>query len=144
MLGLQHRSICCPLASPGRQLHGTPILRRGFLCCTAFGLEYRFATTYSLLCLHVWLALVRLRVEAKDGKDLAQMMYDNFQEDVEIRVRAEGVKVSISLLATEQLLTERFSDNISMECEDMKHLIMHGRHDGPPYNLLTQSRLGLA
>ena len=107
----------CPLASPGWQLHGTPILRRGFLCCTAFGLEYRFATTYSLLCLHVWLALVRLRVEAKDGKDLAQMMYDNFQEDVEIRVRAEGVKVSISLLAIEQLLTERSGVNISMECE---------------------------
>ena len=62
--------------------------------CAAFGLEYRFATTYSLLCLHVWLSLVRLRVEGKDGKDLAQMMYDNFQEDVEIRVRAEGVKVS--------------------------------------------------
>ena len=62
--------------------------------CAAFDLEYRFATTYSLLCLHVWLALVRLRVEGKDGKDLAQMMYDNFQEDVEIRVRSEGVKVS--------------------------------------------------
>jgi len=62
-------------------------------CCAAFDLEYRFATTYSLLCLHVWLALVRLRVEGKDGKDLAQMMYDNFQEDVELRVRAEGVKV---------------------------------------------------
>lgn len=61
--------------------------------CAAFDLEYRFATTYSLLCLHVWLALVRLRAEGKDGKDLAQMMYDNFQEDVEIRVRGEGVKV---------------------------------------------------
>ncbi len=59
----------------------------------AFGLEHKFATTYSLLCLHVWLTLVRLRVEGKDGKDLAQIMYDNFQEDVEIRVRAEGVKV---------------------------------------------------
>ena len=64
--------------------------------CAAFGLEYRFATTYSMLCLHVWLALVRLRAEGKDGKDLAQMMYDNFQEDVEIRVRAEGVKVTPS------------------------------------------------
>ena len=94
-----------------------PILRRSFLCCAAFGLEYRFATTYSLLCLHVWLALVRLRVEAKDGKDLAQMMYDNFQEDVEIRVRAEGVKVSVSLLGMEWLLTELFCVHASMECE---------------------------
>ncbi len=56
-------------------------------------LEYRFATTYSLLCLHVWLILVRLRAEGKDGRALAQMMYENFQEDVELRVRAEGVKV---------------------------------------------------
>lgn len=56
-------------------------------------MEYRFATIYSMLCLHVWLVLVRLRVEGKDGKDLAQMMYENFQEDVELRVRAEGVKV---------------------------------------------------
>ena len=85
-----------------------PLLREG-LCRAAFGLEYRFATTYSLLCLHVWLALVRLRVEAKDGRDLAQMMYDNFQEDVEIRVLAEAVKVSASLLALEWLVTELLS-----------------------------------
>ncbi len=66
-----------------------------FSCNVAMDLEYRFATTYSLLCLHVWLILVRLRAESKDGKDLAQMMYENFQEDVELRVRAEGVKVQL-------------------------------------------------
>ncbi len=70
------------------------ILTDNWCSSAAFGLEYRFATTYSLLCLHVWLSLVRLRAEGKDGKDLAQMMYDNFQEDVEIRVRGEGVKVN--------------------------------------------------
>jgi hypothetical protein len=59
----------------------------------ALGLEFRFANTHAMLCLHVWLALVRLRAEGKDGKDLAQMMYEDFQEDVEMRVRAEGVKV---------------------------------------------------
>ena len=53
----------------------------------------RFAPTYALLCLHVWLALVRLRAEGRDGRDMAQMMYEDFQEDVERRVRAEGVKV---------------------------------------------------
>ena len=70
---------------PGKQQMG----------CTpaALGLEQRFATTYSLLCIHVWLALVRLRAESKDGKHLAQMLYENFQDDVEVRVRAEGVKV---------------------------------------------------
>ena len=64
-----------------------------YACCAALNLEYRFANTHAMLCLHVWLALVRLRAEGKDGKDLAQMMYENFQEDVELRVRAEGVKV---------------------------------------------------
>lgn len=37
--------------------------------------------------------LVRLRSEGKDGKDLAQMVYELFQDNVETRVRAEGVKV---------------------------------------------------
>ncbi|EIE25197.1 hypothetical protein COCSUDRAFT_40520 [Coccomyxa subellipsoidea C-169] len=64
-------------------------------------LEYRFATTYSLLCLHVWLILVRLRAEGKDGRALAQMMYENFQEDVELRVRAEGVKVRVGKWLTD-------------------------------------------
>lgn len=41
--------------------------------------------------------LVRLRSEGKDGKDLAQMMYESFQENVEARVRGEGVKVCFLL-----------------------------------------------
>ena len=65
----------------------------------ALGLEMRFAPTYSLLCLHVWLALVRLRAEGADGRDMAQMMYEDFQEDVERRVRAEGVKVLLPIEA---------------------------------------------
>ncbi|GMH42221.1 hypothetical protein BSKO_10140 [Bryopsis sp. KO-2023] len=55
----------------------------------------KFATIHSLLCLHVWLVLGRLRPEGKDGKDLSQEMYDLFQEDVEKRVRKEGVKVRV-------------------------------------------------
>ena len=47
-----------------------------------------------MLCLHVWMLLVRLRSEGKDGKALAQMVYETFQDNVEARVRAEGVKVS--------------------------------------------------
>lgn len=38
--------------------------------------------------------LVRLRSEGKDGKDIAQMVYETFQDNVEARVRGEGVKVS--------------------------------------------------
>ena len=65
--------------------------------CAALGLEKRFANTHALLCLHVWLALVRLRAEGRDGKDIAQMVYEDFQEDVERRVHAEGVKVRVFL-----------------------------------------------
>ncbi len=63
--------------------------------CAALGLEKRFANSHAMLCLHVWLALVRLRAEGRDGKDLAQMVYEDFQEDVERRVHAEGVKVRV-------------------------------------------------
>ena len=48
---------------------------------------------YAMLCIHMWMTLVRLRSEGKPGKDLTQKIYDNFQEDVEHRVRAAGVKV---------------------------------------------------
>ena len=67
-------------------------------CCTAaLGLPDRFVATYSLLCLHVWLLLVRLRREGDDGRELAQILYEAFQDDVEIRVHAEGVKVMFFL-----------------------------------------------
>ena len=46
-----------------------------------------------MLCIHMWMTLVRLRKEGKTGKSLTQLIYDNFQEDVEHRVRAAGVKV---------------------------------------------------
>ena len=52
-----------------------------------------FAATHSLLCVHVWLLLVRLRAEGQDGADLAQILYEGFQDDVELRVHAAGVKV---------------------------------------------------
>ncbi len=53
---------------------------------------------HALLCLHVWLLLVRLRPEGKSGKQLAQMLYDNFQDDVEKRAREAGVKVRAAVL----------------------------------------------
>jgi cytochrome b pre-mRNA-processing protein 3 len=59
----------------------------------SLGLKDNFADKYSLLVLHVWMLLVRLRSEGADGKHLAQLMYENFQDDVEVRVRAAGVKV---------------------------------------------------
>ena len=41
------------------------------------------------------MTLVRLRKEGAAGKSLTQLVYDNFQEDVEHRVRAAGVKVLV-------------------------------------------------
>lgn len=71
----------------------------------AFGLEENFANKYALLSIHIWLCLVRLRSEGKEGKELAQLLYENFTDDVEIRVRAAGVKVRISkhLMDLEQM-----------------------------------------
>lgn len=59
----------------------------------ASGAPASFAATHSLLCLHIWLLLVRLRAEGDEGAELAQKLYDDFQDDVEMRVHAEGVKV---------------------------------------------------
>jgi cytochrome b pre-mRNA-processing protein 3 len=47
----------------------------------------------------MWMLLVRLRAEGKPGKDLAQLIHENFQEDVEFRVRAAGVKVHPPVLS---------------------------------------------
>ena len=66
-------------------------MSRPFLA--ALALPQTFAATYSLLCLHVFMLLVRLRAEGNDGADLAQILYEGFQDDVELRVHAEGVKV---------------------------------------------------
>lgn len=63
----------------------------------AFALqEGLYRDTYAMLCIHMWMTLVRLRSEGKPGKDLTQLVYDNFQDNVEHRVRAAGVMVSLS------------------------------------------------
>ena len=55
-----------------------------------------FADTHALLCLHVWLLLVRLRAEGSNGAQAAQLLYDFFSDDAEVRVRAAGVRVRVS------------------------------------------------
>lgn len=73
------------------------MLSSSFECAAVFELQKKFANEYNMLCLHVWMLLVRLRSEGKDGKDIAQMVYETFQDNVEARVRGEGVKVSFCL-----------------------------------------------
>ena len=61
----------------------------------ADALERTFATRHAVVCLHVWMCLGRLRKEGEDGKDFSQIFYDAFQDDVERRVHAEGVRVRV-------------------------------------------------
>ena len=60
-----------------------------------FDIPTDFQHEHAVLCLHVWLILVRLRPEGKSAKELAQILYDNFQDDLEKKVRAAGVKVKV-------------------------------------------------
>ncbi|PSC72498.1 ubiquinol-cytochrome-c reductase complex assembly factor 1 [Micractinium conductrix] len=67
----------------------------------AMGIPAEFQQQHSSLCLHIWLLLVRLRGEGKDGKQLAQLLYDDFQTDVEDRARKAGVRVRLQTTLTE-------------------------------------------
>ena len=55
-----------------------------------------FRATFSRASHHLWLTLVRLRAEGDAGKLLGQELYDHFWEEMETRVRGEGVVVRLS------------------------------------------------
>ena len=54
-----------------------------------------FQHRHAMLSLHVWMVLKRLRLEGKPGKKISQIMYDEFQDDVEHMVRQAGVQVRL-------------------------------------------------
>lgn len=54
-----------------------------------------FQHRHAMLCLHVWMVLKRLRIEGKPGKKISQIMYDDFQDDIEHMVRSAGVQVRL-------------------------------------------------
>ncbi|PIA32557.1 hypothetical protein AQUCO_04400032v1 [Aquilegia coerulea] len=58
-----------------------------------FNLEKTFKTTFSLLVLHMWLCLRRLKAEGKDGVELGQYLYEIYNHDVELRVSKAGVNL---------------------------------------------------
>ena len=66
-----------------------------------FGIEKSFRGEHAVLVLHVWLLLKRIRSEGEKGKGVAQVVYDTFQDEVEHRVHAEGVRVRVSKLLNE-------------------------------------------
>ena len=69
------------------------ILRHKYVLCTfaVFQLEKTFKTTFSLLVLHMWLVLRRLKEEGKDGVKFGQYIYEMYNHDVELRVSKAGV-----------------------------------------------------
>ncbi|GAV79490.1 Ubiq_cyt_C_chap domain-containing protein [Cephalotus follicularis] len=61
-----------------------------------FNLEKTFKMTFSLLVLHMWLCLSRLKVEGKDGVELGQYVYEIYNHDVEMRVSKAGVNLLLT------------------------------------------------
>ncbi|XP_015866847.3 uncharacterized protein LOC107404410 isoform X2 [Ziziphus jujuba] len=63
---------------------------------SAFNLEKTFKTTFSLLVLHTWLCLRRLKEEGKEGVELGQYLYEIYNHDVELRVSKAGVNLLLT------------------------------------------------
>lgn len=63
-----------------------------FVSAAVFNLEKTFKITYSLLVLHMWLVLRRLKAEGKEGVDLGQYVYEIYNHNVEVRVSKAGVR----------------------------------------------------
>ncbi|KHG19952.1 uqcc [Gossypium arboreum] len=61
-----------------------------------FNLEKTFRMTFSLLVLHMWLCLRRLKAEGKDGVELGQYVYEIYNHDVELRVSKAGVNLLLT------------------------------------------------
>ncbi|GLU20883.1 hypothetical protein SLE2022_370600 [Rubroshorea leprosula] len=61
-----------------------------------FNLEKTFKMTFSLLVLHMWLILRRLKEEGKDGVELGQYLYEIYNHDVELRVSKAGVNLLLT------------------------------------------------
>ena len=83
----------------------------------AISLQPSFAQEHMLLSLHVWMMLVRLRAEGPDGKTSAQLMYEEFTEDVEARLRGTGVKVRALLTLAACVVAADFRPQLlNMDC----------------------------
>ncbi|KAI5670280.1 hypothetical protein M9H77_10644 [Catharanthus roseus] len=61
-----------------------------------FSLEKTFKTTFSLLVLHMWLCLRRLKGEGKEGVELGQYLYEIYNHDLELRVSKAGVNLLLT------------------------------------------------
>lgn len=62
-----------------------------------FNLEKTFKTTFSLLVLHMWLVLRRLKQEGDEGVEFGQYLYEIYNHDVELRVSKAGVSFLLQI-----------------------------------------------
>lgn len=62
----------------------------------AFSLEKTFKTTFSLLVLHMWLCLRRLKEDGKEGVEFGQYVYEIYNHDLELRVSKAGVNLLLT------------------------------------------------
>ncbi|GMY06528.1 ubiquinol-cytochrome-c reductase complex assembly factor 1 isoform X1 [Fagus crenata] len=61
-----------------------------------FNLEKTFKITFSLLVLHMWFCLRRLKEEGKEGVEFGQYLYEIYNHDVELRVSKAGVNLLLT------------------------------------------------
>lgn len=66
-----------------------------FVSAAVFNLEKTFKITFSLLVLHMWLVLRRLKEDGNEGVDLGQYVYEIYNHDVEMRVSKAGVSARL-------------------------------------------------
>jgi cytochrome b pre-mRNA-processing protein 3 len=68
-----------------------------FLLFAVFNLEKTFKTTFSLLVLHMWFYLRRIKQEGNDGVEFGQYLYEIYNHDVELRVSKAGVSCILQI-----------------------------------------------
>lgn len=56
-------------------------------------MEKTFKTTFSLLVLHMWMCLRRLKEEGQEGVEFGQFVYEIYNHNLEMRVSKAGVSV---------------------------------------------------
>lgn len=61
-----------------------------------FNLEKTFRTNFSMLVVHMWLCLRRLKAEGQEGVELGQYVYEIYNHDLELRVSKAGVNLLLS------------------------------------------------
>ncbi|XP_021752015.1 ubiquinol-cytochrome-c reductase complex assembly factor 1-like [Chenopodium quinoa] len=61
-----------------------------------FNIEKTFKTTFSLLVLHMWMCLRRLKEEGQEGVEFGQYVYEIYNHDLELRVSKAGVNLLLT------------------------------------------------